>query len=80
MKLKRFEHLDGYSFELTFENEQTIKVDLQDLIGQHVSLKELQTARVDPEWGCLEFNDGKADIEPKTLYQFAVKTTIQQAA
>ena len=80
MKLERFQHFDGYSFELVFENGQTLKVNLQELIGQYVSLDEVKTARIDPEWGCLEFNDGKADIEPKTLYQFAIKTAIQQAA
>lgn len=80
MKLKRFQHLDGYSFELAFENGQTFKVNLEDLIGQYVSPDELRTARIDPEWGCLEFKDGAADIEPKTLYQFATKNTIQHAA
>jgi len=80
MKLSRFEHLDGYTFELVFENGQISKVNLQDLISQYVSLDEAKTARIDPEWGCLEFNDGAADIEPKTLYQFAMKSTIQHAA
>ncbi|TPQ24836.1 DUF2442 domain-containing protein [Methylomonas sp. HW2-6] len=80
MKLKQFQYLDGYSFELAFENGQTFKVNLQDLIGQYVSPDQVKTAKIDPEWGCLEFNDGKADVEPKTLYQFALKTTIQHAA
>ncbi len=80
MKLKQFQYLEGYSFELAFENGQTFTVNLQDLIGQYVSPDQVKTAKIDPEWGCLEFNDGKADIEPKTLYQFALKTTIQHAA
>jgi len=80
MKLSRFEHLDGYRFELVFENGQIFKLNLQDLIAQYVSLDKVETARIDPEWGCLEFDDGKADIEPQTLYQFALKTTIQHAA
>jgi hypothetical protein len=27
--------------------------------------------RIDPDWGCLEFNHGQVDIEPQTLYRFA---------
>lgn len=80
MKLKHFEHLKAYRFELSFENGQIVNADLEELIGQYVSLDAVKTARIDPEWGCIEFNDGKADIDPKTLYQFAMKTTVQHAA
>lgn len=75
MKLKHFEHYDGYHFLLTFENGEVKEADLVDLIGHHVSPDALNTARIDTEWGCLEFNGGKVDIEPKTLYQFA---TVEQ--
>ena len=71
MKIKHFERHDGYRFLLTFENGEVIGADLENLIGHHVSLDALNSARIDPEWGCLEFNGGKVDIEPKTLYQFA---------
>ena len=80
MKIKHFEHLDGYRFLLTFENGEVIETDLVDLIGHHVSLDALNTARIDPEWGCLEFNDGRVDIEPKTLYQFATAGHYKEVA
>ena len=71
MKIKHFTHLDAYRFLLAFENGVVKETDLIDLIGHHVSLDCLNTAHIDPEWGCLEFNGGQVDIEPKTLYQFA---------
>ena len=80
MKIKHFEHVDGYRFLLTFENGEIKEADLADLIGHHVSLDALNTARIDPEWGCLEFNGGKVDIEPKTLYQFATASHYQEVA
>ena len=72
MKLKHFEHIDAYRYLLIFENDEQKDVDLIDLIGIHVSLEQLNTAHIDPEWGCLEFNAGFVDIEPKTLYQFVM--------
>lgn len=80
MKLKHFEHGNAYRFLLTFENGETKEADLMDLIGQHVSLEALDTARIDAEWGCLEFNGGKVDIEPKTLYQFATADHYKEVA
>ena len=71
MRLRHIEHRDAYCFALTFDNGDRREVDLQDLIGQHVALSEVQTARIDPEWGCLEFLHGRVDIEPKTLYRYA---------
>ncbi len=71
MKLKQFEHREAYHFLLTFENGVVKETDLEDLLARHVSLDALNTARIDPEWGCLEFDGGKVDIEPKTLYRFA---------
>ena len=33
---------------LTFENDEIREVDLQGVIGQHVALNDVQTARIDP--------------------------------
>jgi len=44
IKLKHFEHCDGYRFLLNFENGEVKEADLADLIGQHVSLDALNTA------------------------------------
>lgn len=71
MKLKQFEHCNGYVFKLIFNNDEIRETNLEPLIGDYVSLKNIQTARIDPEWGCLEFNAGMVDIEPKTLYRFS---------
>lgn len=70
MKLKHFQHLDAYSFVLTFENSEVVQADLKDLLSNYVTLDELGSARIDSDWGCLEFKNGMVDIEPKTLYQF----------
>jgi hypothetical protein len=72
MKLSRFTHLQDYVFSLVFANGETIESNLADLIGNHVDLQNLKTARIDPEWGCLEFSSGRVDIEPKTLYRYAM--------
>ncbi len=78
MKLKHFEQQSGYRFKLIFENGEIKEMDLQNLIGKYVELAELNTARIDSEWGCLEFKNGRVDIEPKTLYRFGeVMTTAQ---
>ncbi|MGZ5053887.1 MAG: DUF2442 domain-containing protein, partial [Methylobacter sp.] len=71
---------DGYRFLLTFENGEVKEADLADLIGQHVSLDALNTARIDPEWGCLEFNNGWVDIEPKTLYRYVTGDRYKEVA
>jgi Protein of unknown function (DUF2442) len=70
MKLKNFEQQDDYKFKLMFENGEAKVADLKNLIGSHVGLVDLNTARIDAEWGCLEFKNGMVDIEPKTLYRF----------
>ena len=80
MKLKQFKHYDGYHFIPTFENGEVKEVDLADLIGHHISMEALNTARIDPEWGCLGFDDGKVDIEPKILYQFATADHYKEVA
>ncbi len=74
MKLQRFERRSGFEFLLTFENGETVEVDLQLLIGAYLSEEYLTSAHIDPGWGCLEFRNGAVDIAPNTLYRFAVST------
>lgn len=64
MKLKNFTQKEGYKFQLVFENGEIKETDLKNLIGHHVSLDDVKTARIDSEWGC-----GVIDITPKTLYK-----------
>ena len=71
MKLIKFTHQAGYQFTLFFENGENKASNLKELIGKHVSIEQIKTAQINPEWGCLEFNEGKVDIEPKTLYKYA---------
>jgi hypothetical protein len=73
MKLIKFKHQENYIFILTFENGETIEANLKSLIEKHVSLSDLSTAQLNKEWGCLEFNNGMVDIEPKTLYRYAIQ-------
>lgn len=73
MKLVSFKHQQGYLFTLTFENGEIKDADLKILIEKYVSPNNLNTAQVNPEWGCLEFNNGVVDIEPKTLYYYATR-------
>ena len=71
MKLKHFEQKSGYQFRLFFENGEVKETDLKPLIAQYVNEADLTTARIDRDWGCLEFKNGMVDIEPKTLYRSA---------
>lgn len=71
MKLVQFTQQRDYIFSLTFTNGVSIETDLTPLIAKHVAQAELATARIDAEWGCLEFKGGAVDIEPNTLYQWA---------
>lgn len=80
MKLKQIEHIEGYRFILTFENGEIIQADLKELIGSFVAEDAVHTARIDPDWGCLEFNQGAVDIESKTLYRYVCEVSHQQAA
>ena len=73
MKLVEFKHLKGYVFILTFENGETKETDLTSLLAKHVDETNLSTAQLNKDWGCLEFNGGAVDIEPKTLYRYATK-------
>jgi len=65
---------------LNSENGEIIEVNLEKLIGTYVAKDALNTASIDQEWGCLEFNNGMADIEPKTLYEFVTAYHCKQAA
>jgi len=71
MKLIKITHLTDYKFILFFENGESKETNLKELIAKHVNIEQVKTAKINPEWGCLEFNAGKVDIEPKTLYKFA---------
>ncbi len=71
MKLSKFINQKGYIFILFFENGECKEIDLQGLIEKYVSPEEIKTAQINPQWGYLEFDQGKVDIEPKTLYKFA---------
>ncbi len=73
MKIINFRYLSNYNFRLQFENNEIFELDLEPVISAKVSLDELQTARIDKAWGCLEFKNGMIDIEPKTLYNFCKK-------
>lgn len=53
MKLKNFTQQEGYRFQLVFENGEIKDADLKNLIGSHVELEALNTARIDNEWGGL---------------------------
>lgn len=80
MKLIKFKHQENYIFILTFENGESIETNLKTLIEKHVCIKDLNTAQLNQEWGCLEFNNGMVDIDPKTLYQFSIAQHNKMAA
>jgi hypothetical protein len=80
MKLTQFEHRKAYQFILTFENGEVWTADLENLIGRHVEVDSVGTARIDPDWGCLEFLNGRVDVEPKTLYRHVCAAAEQRAA
>ena len=73
MKLLCIEQLSGYHFSLVFAEDRFADADLEPLVGEQVKLSELKAARVDEEWGCLEFKGGLVDVEPKTLHRFCEK-------
>jgi hypothetical protein len=70
MKLQSFQNT-GFQFSLIFENGETIVVNLRPLIGEYVAENDLGSAKIDAEWGCLEFCNGTVDIDPTTLYRYA---------
>lgn len=73
MQLIAFELGIDYHFHLTFANGESLDVDLKELISNYVDLNSLSTAKINSEWGCLEFKEGMVDIEPKTLYKHATQ-------
>ena len=75
MKLTRFERGPGYEFALTFENGECVTVNLEPLIGKYLSPDELASGEIDPDWGCLQFQEGSVDIEPTTLYAYAQRSS-----
>ena len=82
MKLIKFTHQTDYKFTLFFENGTSKECDLKELIEKYVSIQQIKTAQINLEWGCLEFNKGMVDIEPKTLYNYAygINNQIEKAA
>jgi len=80
MKLIKFTHQADYQFILFFESGESTECDLKNLIGKHVSLEQVKTAQINSDWGCLEFNAGMSDIEPKTLYNYAFGIDQQKVA
>ena len=77
MKLISSKYMNNYKFSLTFISKETMEVDLFPLIGSYLKQDDLNTMKVNLEWGCLEFLEGKVDIEPKTLYKYAKGQVIQ---
>jgi len=76
MKLQSFEHKNQYTFVLEFADHSRLEADLAPLLAAYVEPSAIQTAQIDPEWGCLMFKDGMVDIEPKTLYKFALASRV----
>ena len=74
MELEQFNIKNNFIFDLKFNDGFITTIDMANLLQNKVTLDELKTARIDKEWGCLEFKDGMVDIEPKTLYKYATKT------
>lgn len=79
MKLATFEQRVGFKFALTFANGDRATVDLGPLIGNYISVEELDTAEIDPDWGCLQFQGRSVDIEPTTLYRYAMHPPAETA-
>lgn len=77
MKLVDFKYQQNYFFTLTFENGECKDIDLKNLIGKYVDVNQLNSAQLNKDWGCLEFNNGMVDIAPKTLYNYAQQQSNQ---
>ena len=73
MKLVNFKYQQAYIFILTFENGESKETDLKNVLEKYADVNNLNTAKLNKDWGCLEFNDGRVDINPKTLYRYAVQ-------
>ena len=79
MKLNKFTLNHDYVFTFNFENGLEKTVDISSLIKDKVNVESLKTAHIDSDWGCLEFDEGAIDIEPKTLYNFVLLNIEKQA-
>jgi hypothetical protein len=74
MKLKQFKQIEGYNFFLTFDDGLQKEVNLEPLLKEKIQPKDLESAFIDKDWGCLEFKNGMVDIEPKTLYKYVISS------
>jgi hypothetical protein len=72
MKLVEFSYLESHCFQLSFEDGSVLEADLSELLRKHLPLNQIHSARIDPDWGCLEFNEGRVDITPQTLLRFVI--------
>lgn len=70
MKLKSFKQKNGFEFIFEFENGERKEADIEQLVLKYLQPNELSSAKLNDEWGCLEFKDGAVDIEPTTLYKY----------
>jgi hypothetical protein len=70
MRLVKYENRGNYKFYFKFDNQESGEVDISNLIKKYVTKDELSTARIDKEWGCLEFKNSMVDIEPKHCINF----------
>ncbi len=70
MKLKTFRQKNGFEFVFEFENGERKEADIEQLVSKYLQPNELKSAKLNGEWGCLEFKDGAVDIEPRTLYKY----------
>ena len=70
MKLKSFQQKHEYEFLFTFENGEKKQSNIKELVVKYLQPDELKTAKINDDWGCLEFKDGTVDIEQKTLYHY----------
>ncbi len=71
MKLQSFKNLN-FEFSLVFSNGEMFVVNLKALLEGYISEADLASARLDSDWGCLEFLNGTVDIDPTILYCYAV--------
>lgn len=79
MKLKSFDKKHDYEFIFTFENGEQKQTYIKELVAKYLQPHELDTAKINKDWGCLEFKDCVVDIEPKTLYHYCTTHPIQRS-
>jgi len=79
MKIKEFKNINNFEFVFVFENGEQKVSNIKNLVSEYLNENDLQTARINEEWGCLEFKDGAVDIEPTTLYRYCNKHNIDNS-